>query len=107
MTENNNSKMPIIMIGHSFKYETEATLKLFFNTARFSFTSDIAEASDCDYVLTEVAEANSVTVRVCLNGVKAEKTAKLPPDAEKKDFEYTICRLLFELLVSKTGITPP
>jgi len=107
MTDNNNSKMPIIMIGHSFKYETEATLKLFFNTARFSFTSDIAEASGCDYVYTEVAEDSSVTVRVCLNGVQEEKTAKLSPDAEKKDFEYTICRLLFELLVSKTGITPP
>ena len=107
MTDNNNSKMPIIMIGHSFKYETEATLKLFFNTARFSFTSDIAEASGSDYVYTEVTEDNSVTVRVCLDGEKKKKTVKLPLDAEKKDFEYTICRLLFGLLVSKTGITPP
>ena len=94
MTENNNSKMPIIMIGHSFKYETEATLKLFFNTARFSFTSDIAEASGSSYVLTEAAEDGTVTVCVCFDGVREEKTAKLPPDAEKKDFEYTICRLL-------------
>lgn len=107
MTENNNSKMPIIMIGHSFKYETEATLKLFFNTARFSFTSDIAEASGSSYVLTEAAEDGTVTVCVCLDGVREEKTAKLPPDAEKKDFEYTICRLLFGLLVNRTGITPP
>ena len=37
---NNDFKMPIIMIGHSFKYETEATLKLFFNTARFSFSNN-------------------------------------------------------------------
>ncbi len=107
MTENNNSKMPIIMIGHSFKYETEATLKLFFNTARFSFSSDIAEASGSSYVLTEAAEDGTVTVCVCLDGVREEKTAKLPPDAEKKDFEYTICRLLFGLLVNRTGITPP
>ena len=107
MTDNNNSKMPIIMIGHSFKYETEATLKLFFNTARFSFTSDIKEASGSSYVYTEVTEDNSVTVRVCLDGAQEEKTVKLPLDAEKKDFEYTICRLLFGLLVSKTGITPP
>ena len=35
---NNNFKMPIILIGNSFKYEIEATLKLFFNTARFSFS---------------------------------------------------------------------
>ena len=67
MTDN-NSKMPIIMIGHSFKYETEATLKLFFNTARFTFSADKADAVGGDYVYTEISGDGNVTVSVCLGG---------------------------------------
>ena len=106
MTDN-NYKMPIVMIGHSFKYETEATLKLFFSTARFSFSSDKADAAGDNYVYTEVTEDNRVTVRVCLGGDVEERTAVLPCTAEKKDTEYTICRCLFGIMVKKTGVTPP
>ena len=106
MTDN-NSKMPIIMIGHSFKYETEATLKLFFNTARFTFSADKADAVEGDYVYTEISGDGNVTVSVCLGGDAETETCNIAVDAEKKDAEYALCRLLFEILVRKTGIKPP
>ena len=48
---NNDFKMPIIMIGNSFKYEIEATLKLFFSTARFSFSDSESVGAGDSFVI--------------------------------------------------------
>ena len=46
---NNDLKMPIILIGNSFKYEIEATVKLFIHASRFNFFYEITDVSD--YIL--------------------------------------------------------
>ena len=105
---NNDFKMPVIMIGHSFKYETEATLKLFFNTARYSFTDDITAADGDSYVLTQADNDNHISVKIKLDGGEAKSSETvLPAGSESKDIEYTLCRLIYELLSDITGIAPP
>ena len=104
---NNDFKMPIIMIGHSFKYETEATLKLFFNTARFSFSDNAADAVGDNYIVTHVSDDKCISVNIRLNSKDEHSSASLASDCDNKDIEYTLCRLIYELLVKMTGIDPP
>ena len=99
-----NSKMPIILIGNSFKYEIEATLKLFFNTARYSFSNDRSDAVGDSYVIAEIS-GDTLSAEVKLGGeapVKRELTAD-----ESQDKEHEMCRLIYHILSEKTGITPP
>ena len=55
----NNFKMPIILIGNSFKYEIEATVKLFFPTDRFSFSDSIEDAVGDSYIVATVSESSN------------------------------------------------
>lgn len=99
-----NSKMPIILIGNSFKYEIEATLKLFFNTARYSFSNDRNDAVGNDYVIAEV-NGDTISAEVKL-GSEAPVKSELITD-ESQDKEHEMCRLIYHILSEKTGITPP
>ena len=99
-----NSKMPIVLIGNSFKYEIEATLKLFFNTARYSFGSDRSEASGDAYVVAEVS-GDTLSAEVKLRG-EAPVKRSITVDAAQ-DKEHEICRLIYHILSEKTGIAPP
>lgn len=99
-----NSKMPIILIGNSFKYEIEATLKLFFNTARYSFSNDRNDAVGDDYVIAEV-NGDTLSAEVKL-GSEAPVKSELITD-ESQDKEHEMCRLIYHILSEKTGITPP
>ena len=110
---NNDYKMPVLLIGNSFKYEVESTLKLFFHTSRFNFIiEDVSPVSlpegDCA-VLTLSESKDKVFLRalVNLNGDSSEKSCKLPADADKSTREHELCRLLFHILHNMTGITPP
>lgn len=48
---NNVSKMPVILIGNSFKYEIESTLKIFFPTEKFQFSDSIDNAIGDNFVI--------------------------------------------------------
>ena len=51
----NNDKMPIILIGNTFKYETEATVKLFIGAARFNFYYEMPEDFSAEeYIIAEI-----------------------------------------------------
>lgn len=107
---NNDSKMPVVLIGNSFKYEIEATLKLFFNTARFSFSDDIAGASGENYVIASAEECGDIrlSAEIRLNGGTPEKDAvTLPAGTEKNTAEHELCRLIYHILCKMTGISPP
>ncbi|MGB4091434.1 MAG: coproporphyrinogen dehydrogenase HemZ [Ruminococcus flavefaciens] len=107
---NNDFKMPIIMIGHSFKYEIEATLKLFFHTARYSFSDDLSAAVGNSFVVAQVDKDEDIRVSVKIKtdgGEVRDSEYVLPADCESKDIEYTLCRLIYGLLSEITGITPP
>ena len=106
---NNDSKMPIVLIGNSFKYEIEATLKLFFSTARFSFTDDISAACGDNYVIAEQFEDGCLhlSAKICLDGEVSVQTADLSSDSDKNTAEHEMCRLIYHILCGKTGIRPP
>ena len=104
---NNDFKMPIIMIGNSFKYEIEATLKLFFSTARFSFSDSESDGAGDSFVIVRADENNNISVRIRLNGADSEMSRTLPDNSAEKDMEYALCRMLYEQLVKLTGIDPP
>ncbi len=111
INKNNDYKMPIVLIGNSFKYEIESICKLFFHTARFNFTDDISEASGDNYITakTEIIEDDlRLSAEVRLNGGIVEYAEKtLPSYSEKNIAEHELCRLIYHILCRKTGITPP
>lgn len=101
---NNETKMPIILIGNSFKYEVEATMKLFFSTARYSFSESREEAVGDEYVIAEV-DGDRLRVEVKLNGEAPEIREAAADQSQNK--EHELCRILFHILSDKTGIVPP
>ena len=105
-----NSKMPILLIGNSFKYEIESTLKLFFHTARFNFAEDpeSIDTSSGDFAeLSMSGDGRELSARVRLGDKFDERSCTLPEGTEKKIQEHELCRLLFHILSDMTGIVPP
>lgn len=101
---NNDLKMPVALIGNSFKYEIEAILKLFFNTARFSFISDRSCETEDSFVIAEIRD-NKLIAEVRLSGSNiVSNSAPVGTDDEN---EFNLCRMLYHILCQKTGITPP
>lgn len=101
-----NTKMPIILIGNSFKYEIEATMKLFFSTAHYAFGSSREDIAGDEYVTAEVSDDGStVTAEVKLKGeVPVVRSIRTASPAQN---EQELCRLIFHILSEKTGINPP
>ena len=101
--------MKILFKGHDFKYETEATVKLFI-PGRFEFLFD--ETNSCwDIVSSQLKKGRKYTYlfAVCRVGEKtARKSLKISSSkADDKICEHEICRLIFQCLQKITGITPP
>jgi len=106
---NNNFKMPVILIGNSFKYEIEATLKLFFHENRFAFSDDINEAAGDNYVIASVKNDSVISAQIMLNGELSslEATLDIPVSDDKDTAEHELCRLIYRILSERTGIRPP
>ncbi len=97
--------MIIFLIGHDFKYETEATVKLFFPAMRFTFCTEDAPRQE-DYIRTSLA-GETILAESSLSGVFRRSEAQLPQHADKRTAEHALCTLLYEHLTEATGITPP
>lgn len=99
-------KMPVVLIGNSFKYEVESTLKLFFSISRFAFSDNIEDAVGDNYV---VAGKDGVRLYadVMLDGELTHSEKIFPDDTQDAVFEHELCRLIFHLLIERTGIVPP
>ncbi len=107
---NNDYKMPIVLIGNSFKYEIEAVCKLFFHTQRFDFSDNIADAKGDDFIIAACnvfEDKLLLSAKISLKGAADHEEKILPPDTEKKAAEHEICRLIYHTLCRKTGIIPP
>lgn len=111
INKNNDYKMPIVLIGNSFKYEIESICKLFFHTARFNFSDDIAEAVGDSFIIakTETADGKlKLSVQIRLDGGTPETAEKtLPENTEKSVSEHELCRLIYHILCLKTGKYSP
>lgn len=105
----NNDKMPIILIGNTFKYETEATVKLFIGAARFNFYYEMPENFSAEeYIIAEI-DGCVLKCRVKLGGKEVSLENRLSEDEinERSIAEHELCRLIFSALKQLTGINPP
>lgn len=105
----NNFKMPVILIGNSFKYEIEATLKLFFHEKRFSFSNDLNDAVGDNYVIASVKNQREISAEIMLDGISGSLVSVLDASAETDpdNAEHEICRMIYRILTKRTGIRPP
>lgn len=102
---NNNIKMPVILIGNSFKYEIEATLKMFFPASRFSFSDDINNAETESYIIAGV-NGSEIYADVKINGENFHSEKRLDT-TDTKTVEHELCRLIYHILSDKLNITSP
>ncbi len=109
----NNNKMPIVLIGNTFKYEIEATAKLFFHAARFEFTDNPDAADGDSYIIAKAEEQDDKTLisaDIRLNGdtpEHIENELDCTIESDKSKIEHELCRLIYTILKLKLNITPP
>ena len=101
--------MTIILDNNTYKYETEATVKLFIPAVRFDFLYDEHDAEG-DVIITRMKKCSRYVYfyayirengRIMRSACRTE-TGKF----DVKDGEFTMCRLLFLLLCRFYGIKP-
>lgn len=109
----NNYKMPIVLIGNTFKYEVEATVKLFFHAARFEFSDNPDNAVGDSYIIAKTEcqdEKTYISADIRLNGYTPEhldNTLDCTIESDKSTVEHELCRLIYTILKKKLNITPP
>ncbi len=102
--------MTILLDGHTYKYEVEATAKLFFPAMRFAFVSD-AQHADGDFLYTGITEADGqviLRIRTRIAGQMEAETEQYTPEQlpEGALREHAICDCLCRVLERQTGIAP-
>lgn len=101
--------MKILFSGHDYKYEVEATVKLFV-PSRFTFHYDITDAEG-NIVMSRLKTGKEYTYLFAycrIDGKYSRKAFHIPnSDADKSRCEHEICRLIYICLQKLTGITPP
>ncbi|MDE6781401.1 MAG: coproporphyrinogen dehydrogenase HemZ, partial [Ruminococcus sp.] len=102
---NNFSEMPVILIGNSFKYETESTLKMFFPTEKFRFSDDIKNAAGESFVIAGT-EQKRIYTDIKINGRTFHNEKNIPTD-DMKYTEHELCRMIYHILSNALGIRPP
>lgn len=102
---NNFSRMPVILIGNSFKYEIESTLKMFFPTEKFQFSEDLINATGETFVIAG-AETDRIYTDIKINGQDFHDEENIPTD-DIKFTEHELCRLIYHILKNALEITPP
>ena len=101
--------MTIILNNNSYKYETEAIVKLFIPATRFEFLYEGTDA-DGDIIMTRIRKCRSCTYIYAyarINKSVIRKSDKLASsDFTDSECEFRICRLMYDILNRLTGIRP-
>lgn len=101
---NNVSKMPVILIGNSFKYEIESTLKIFFPTEKFQFSDSIDNAIGDNFVIAGAGQGRIFT-DIKINGQLFHNEKNISNN-DTKYTEHELCRLIYHILKNALKITP-
>lgn len=101
---NNVSKMPVILIGNSFKYEIESTLKIFFPTEKFQFSDSIDNAIGDNFVIAG-AEQGRIYTDIKINGQLFHNEKNISNN-DTKYVEHELCRLIYHILKNALKINP-
>lgn len=100
---NNLCKMPVILIGNSFKYEIESTLKMFFPTKKFNFSDDIQNATGECFIVAG-AEKNKIYTDIKIDGEIFHDEKNI---SDINSAEHELCRIIYHILKRKTGVNTP
>ena len=95
--------MILSVINHSYRYETENVVRIFFPVEKIIITDTLPDASS-DYIITERKESDGAVFMGCsiyINGrnMKVEKKVSV-------DEELQLAQIIFEILSDITGYTP-
>lgn len=105
--------MPIVLIGNNFKYEIEATVKLFIPAVHFRFSDNISDADSESFIIAAVLKESDHTavraeIKICGGDiVRLGKNLKCSLESDKNMVEHELCRLIYKGLKKIYGITPP
>ncbi|MDE6665895.1 MAG: coproporphyrinogen dehydrogenase HemZ [Ruminococcus sp.] len=97
--------MPVILIGNSFKYEIEATLKMFFPALRFAFSDNIKDA-DAESCIIAGVNGSEIYTDIKINGVKYHSEKNIY-STDTKNVEHELCRLIYHILSQSLDIISP
>lgn len=93
--------MTVYFENNSYKYETEAVMKLFCPLEGFEFVFDGKCDESGDHVLVSVTDRLTVSAR--LGG----KTGHMEePLCDESDRELALCRMLYRVMSEITGVSP-
>lgn len=106
---------PVLLVGHTLKYEIECILKIFMPMQKFAFYYDKAAISETTHelaVLTLIQQADQTlfSVFVSYRGKQQQKTvqcARCTPEADKSFCEYQFSTMLYQILSEITGLRSP
>ncbi len=96
--------MTLSVIGHSFRYETENVIRIFFPLEKINVINELPENTD-DCVITYLKNG-VIGCEVNLFG-KNKKIEQSVADKTEKESEIVLAQLLYDVFTSLTGITPP
>lgn len=104
--------MKILFSGHEFKYEIEATAKLFIFAERFEFVFGAENLPENqDYIASRLKKGKKYTwlyAWVSVDGKTFRKSAHISNNCEnyRNSCELELCRLIYICLEKITGISP-
>lgn len=96
--------MILSVTGHNFRYETENVIRIFFPLEKLTITEEMPETQE-DYIFT-YSKDGIIGCEVFLFG-KKEKREQSILNKTEKEAELILAQLLYDILTSMTGLTPP
>ncbi|MDE5576634.1 MAG: coproporphyrinogen dehydrogenase HemZ [Oscillospiraceae bacterium] len=100
--------MTVCYIGNSFKYETEAVLKLFLPIVTFDFLfEEYPQVGDFCIIKREPNnDGYTLSVTVSLDGTNESLEETRSGDFSDKDDEAALCKMLYLIMQKLKGVTP-
>jgi oxygen-independent coproporphyrinogen-3 oxidase len=102
--------MTLLILGHSFLYEMENLVRLFFPGEKVDVHAD-GDVSACDTIAAQlqldIKGIYDLSVHIHHGDYAAQRTCRLPAGTSEQDTELAMGQLLYELLREYTGVTPP
>ncbi|MBD5144860.1 MAG: coproporphyrinogen dehydrogenase HemZ [Ruminococcus sp.] len=100
--------MTVCYIGNSFKYETEAVLKLFLPIVTFDFLfEEYPDGGDFCIIKREPnSDGYTLSVTVSLDGINESREETCGGDFSDKEDEAALCKMLYLIMQKLKGVTP-
>ena len=100
--------MTVCYIGNSFKYETEAVLKLFLPIVTFDFLfEEYPDSGDfCIIKREQNRDGYTLSVTVSLDGTEEIREETCSGEFSDKEDEAALCKMLYLIMQKLKGVTP-